>query len=94
MPGKVTIDRDTLIEALRHLEAIVPSLDRIGSSVAEMSETEHERVLSEFMRDWHVGRRLADVRRILSDVFDYDELERLFGDVETWELDHRKPESR
>jgi hypothetical protein len=93
MKERATLDRDALLEALRHLQVIVPSLDRIGSSAATMSEEEYRQVLSDFMHDWDVGRKLAEVRRTLSHAFDDDELEHAFEDVETWELDHRKPQT-
>jgi len=89
--GRIELDRDALVEALRHLEVIVPSLDRIGSSAAEMTDEEYRRVISDFVRNWHVGRRLAEVRRALSQAFEDDELERLFGEVETWAPNHPKP---
>lgn len=91
MAGKVEVDRDSLFEALRDLEVIVPSLDNIGSSTADMSEDEQRRILSDFIRDWHVGRRLAEVRRLISNAFDYDELKLLFGDTDIWRSDHRTP---
>ena len=93
MADKIAVDRDTLLRALEHLEVIVPSLDRIGSAGAEVSEDEHRRMLSDFMWEWGVGRRLAEVRRLLSDLFDYDELEHLFGELETWRVSRRKPDS-
>lgn len=93
MTEKVQLDRASLIEALGHLEVIVPSLDRIGSLMAELPIDEQHRVLSEFIIDWSVTRRLARVRRLLSEVLDYDDLEQLFGDVEVWSSDCRKPRS-
>ena len=63
----------------------------IGSSAAEMTDEEYRRVISDFVRNWHVGRRLAEVRRALSQAFEDDELERLFGEVETWAPNHPKP---
>jgi hypothetical protein len=94
MKGKVSLDRASIIEALSHLHVIVPSLDRIGYAEAEMKKDEAHRVLSDFMDDWSVAARLARVRRLLSEALDYDEEERLFGDVETWSLGARKPKKR
>jgi hypothetical protein len=91
MAQTVTLTRDKLIEALRHLEVIVPSLDRLGSAASDLSDDEYRRAIVDFVHDWHVGPRLAKVRKVLSEAFDYDELERLFGGVDTWEVDHRKP---
>jgi hypothetical protein len=93
MADKIAVDRDKLLVALRHLEVIVPSLDRIGSAGAEVSEDEHRRMLSDFMSDWEVGRRLSEVRRVLSDLFEYDELEQLFGELRSWRVSRRKPDS-
>lgn len=93
MAGRVTLDRDALVEALRHLDVIVPSLDRIGSAAATMSEEEYQRILSDFMHDWDVARKLAEVRRTLSDAFGDDELEHLFEEIEIWQPNHRKPQT-
>ena len=84
MAGTVVLDRDVLIDALRHLEVIVSSLDRIGSAGAEWSELEFSRRLSAFIIDWDVGRRLAEVRKALSQAFGEDELDELFGEVDMW----------
>src|SRR5687767_846269 len=91
MAEKVTLDRDAVIEALRHLDVLVSSLDRIGSATSSMSEEEHRKILADFVFDWDVTRRIIRIRRILSEPFGDDELEQLFDDVETWRLDQRKP---
>lgn len=91
MAERVMLDRDALITALKFLDAIVPSLDRIGSSASMMSEEEYKQVLSDFVHDWDVGRKLAEVRKTLAGAFGDDELEHLFEGIETWELNHRKP---
>ncbi len=91
MAGKVTLDRDAVIMALRHLEVIVPSLARIGSLGDEITRDEHARILVEFFDDWNIGPKLAEVRRILSEAFDYDEYEKLFEDVAVWTDFARKP---
>ena len=91
MSEKVQLGRASLIEALAHLEVIVPSLDHIGSFMRELPIEEQHRVLSEFIIDWTVGPRLAQVRHLLSEPLEYDELVKLFGDVEIWTSDHRKP---
>jgi hypothetical protein len=89
MADKVTLDREAVIAALRHLEVIVPSLDRIGSLHA--TSEERARILLDFFRDWDAGPRLARVRRILSEAFGYDEYENLFEDVPVWRDSERKP---
>ena len=75
MAGPIAMDRDAVLEALRHLGVIVPSLARIGSAGADLSKEDGQRLVAEFIDDWDVARRLAAVRRILSEGFDYDELE-------------------
>ena len=92
MADTVFIDRKLLLRALAHLEVIVPSLDHIGSAPSQWSEEEHDRALAAFVREWSVGPRLAEVRRILSDLVDYDELERLSAGIRTWRATDREPE--
>jgi hypothetical protein len=91
MADKVTLDREALIMALRQLEIIVPSLARMGSLGTEVTRDEHARILSAFFDDWDVGPRLAKVRRILSEAFEYGEYENLFEDVPVWRDAQRKP---
>jgi hypothetical protein len=90
----INVERDGLIKALRHLEVIVPSLARIGSFIRDVPDEEQHRVLAEFLLDWSIGPRLADVRELLSNAFDYEELERLVGNVEIWSSDNRKPKNQ
>jgi hypothetical protein len=93
MSMKIELDRDDLVEALRHLEIIVLSLDRIGSASTDMSGEEQRQVLSDFFDEWSVGARLRRIRHLLAAAFDYDELIELFGDAETWNSNHRRPTS-
>lgn len=88
MAASVTYDRDQIIAALRTLEQIVPSLARLGS-VSDRQEA--ATLLSQFVDDWSVGPKLAQIRTCLSEPFEYDELEKLMADVPTWTLGARKP---
>jgi hypothetical protein len=88
---KIEIERTSLIEALAHLNTVVVSISRIGSTTFDMPEMEQRKILSDFVTDWSVGPRLARVRRLLSAAFDYDELEELFGDGPHWRFDHPNP---
>lgn len=91
MSKEIRIKREDALRALRHLEMIVLSLDHIGSASTNMSKEEYDRVSSEFLDDWDVARRLADVRRILSEQFPdepgddgTDELERELEGTPHW----------
>jgi hypothetical protein len=94
----IEIDRAALIEALRGLEAIVVSLDRIGSASANLSKAEYDRLSSEFLDDWDVSRKLARLRTVLSQSFseelgadEMDELEREMQGLKYWSLADPKP---
>ena len=87
------IPRATLLRVISHLETIVISLDRIGSS----SEPNTDRVLVDFINDWSVFQRLAECRGLLSELFsrelgedDMDELERELRNVPYWRVNARK----
>lgn len=88
---KISIDRDTILSVLRELHIIVPALDRIGSEWQGHPRERFDRLLSDFMIDWNVTTRLANARAALSSLFDYDELEHLFGEIETWSISKPKP---
>jgi hypothetical protein len=95
---RVSYAREELLKVMRTLECVVVSLDRIGSSTAAMSQPDQDRILSEFVDQWDVSRRLAEARRILSESFSYelgeddmDELEREMQDVSFWSINKRAP---
>lgn len=83
--------KNAVIEMLRHLNAIVVSLDRIGSSSVDMPKYEYDRLSSEFLDEWEVSRRLSFIRSLLSEEIDYDELEVLMEDVPVWRFADRAP---
>jgi len=58
-----------------------------------MPDPEHDRLLAKFFDEWNVGPRLAEVRKILSEAFDYDEYEKLFEDIPVWSEATQKPPS-
>lgn len=87
----ISINRDLVVEILKHLEAIVPSLDHIGSCRDDLSDEEYRLFISEFIEDWSVASRLSYIRRKLSDLILYDDLEHLVADIPSWELNNRKP---
>jgi len=95
---KLCYERSKIIAALRDLNMIVVSLDRIGSCAEDLEEDEYHRVTSEFIDDWEVCRKLANLRMILSEPFstelgpdNMDELEREMQDVQYWSWNQRKP---
>ncbi len=90
----LTIRRSDLLRVLSHLECIVVSLDRIGSSQADNVDE----LTIAFLDDWNVFGRLAETRQILSGPFpeelgadDMEELERELADVPHWSVNARKP---
>ena len=94
--NEMAISRDDLVAALRNLEAIVVSLDRIGSCASEMGDDEYKNVLVSFLDEWRVFARLSEARRILSEPFGnelgndgMDELERELEGVRVWQKDSR-----
>lgn len=98
MSTEIRLKREDAVRALRYLEMIVVSLDRLGSASAGMTKEEFDRASSEFLDDWDVARRLAEVRRILSEQFPdepghdgMDDLERELEGTPHWTSKARKP---
>jgi hypothetical protein len=98
MSNEIRISRGDALRALRHLEMIVLSLDRIGSASVDMTKEEYDTASSEFLDDWGVTEKLAEVREILSDQFSrdagedgMDDLERELEDTPHWRFASRKP---
>jgi hypothetical protein len=96
--GQVAYAKGEIIHILRDFEAIVVSLDHIGSATASTGRAEQDQILADFIRDWAVFRRLAAARKFLSAPFPdalgddgMDELERAMQDVPCWELGARLP---
>src|SRR5262249_36235037 len=85
------ISREALLRCLYHLEILVPSLDRVGSCGHDLPKEVHNQITSDFVHEWSVGVRLAEIRRLLSLLLPYDELERLFGELPVWRFGSRKP---
>ena len=86
-----SISRDKLIMILYHLNIIVPSLDRIGSCHVDLKEEEFNRLISEFIIDWSVFRRLAEARNILEALMPLDDYEEMLEDIPVWNYNDRKP---
>ena len=94
----IQFPRSTIVHVLRDVEMLVVSSDRVGSSIAELSIEEQNRVLRAFVDDWNVFGRLSRIREILGDAFSrevgddgMDELERELQDVPFWRDHARKP---
>lgn len=94
----IAIRRSSLIKALRNIEVIVVSLDRLGSCAHEFSEQENNAMLARFFDEWNIFQKLADARMLLSEPFsvvlgedDMSELEREFTDLHYWSFNRRKP---
>jgi hypothetical protein len=96
--AEVTYQRDVVVTLLRHLNQIVVSLDRLGSSSHEFSREQFEAALARFVVDWDVFGKLAQVRSLLSEPFstqlgpdDMDEVERAMGGIVYWSSDQPTP---
>ena len=84
------------------LNLIVVSLDRIGSYYSECKTVEeYHALLSNFLDEWKIFRKLANARKILDSAFsrelgddDMDELEREFQDLQYWSMKNPKPRKR
>jgi hypothetical protein len=94
----VMLKKRDLIGILRDLNTIVVSIDRIGSSAPEISQESNERLLLDFLDQWNVWGKLAEIRAKLSEPFSselgkdgMDELEREMQNVPYWSLKRRKP---
>jgi hypothetical protein len=87
------------IEVLKELNLIVVSLDKIGSYYMDKDEGDFEKEITRVIVEWKVLRRLAEVRRILSEKFDntlgdddMDDLERVMEGLKYWEKPGDNPE--
>ncbi len=98
----VSYRRKDIIKVLKHLNMIVVSLDRIGSKYSEhegrKSDEELNALLADFIFDWNVCEKLANVRKILDTAFsrelddnEMDELEREFQGLQYWSRNNPKP---
>ena len=63
----ITLTKTEVIKILKELNILVVSLDRIGSYHNEISEQESNKIISDFINNWDVFRKLAKIRRILDD---------------------------
>jgi len=97
MKGRITYSRKKIIVALRTLNELVVSLDRIGSASYDMSKAEHDAVLSDFIQGHKIFRKVAQARAILSEPFpttigpdDMSELEREMENVPYWKPRKKK----
>ncbi len=96
---RLEYDRTAILGVLRDLNELVVSLDRIGSAYPRMPDAEWDAALSSFVVEWHVFRKLARARSVLSEPFstelgpdDMDELEREMKDLRYWSLSSRSGE--
>ena len=102
----ITISGVELIEALKEVEIILISLHKMGSYYGELlmnNENKHrldyEKETTRFIDEWLVTRKLAKIRRILSEQFDdtlgedsMDDLERAMEGLKYWQKPGDKAE--
>ena len=95
--NSIFIKKENLLMALKTLETIIVSMDRIGSSISTMSQEDVDTLTLNFLKDWNVFRKLSDVRKLLSEPFsdeiaedDMDELEREFKNLQYWSIKQPK----
>jgi hypothetical protein len=61
----VNINQAELLRVAQDLNAIVVSLDRIGSANAEVSRERLAAAVLDFFDDWHVFAKLANAREVV-----------------------------
>ncbi len=93
MSGRISYSRETIESILADLEVLVPSLDRLGSHYASADPQHRAAAVGTFVEDWSVFRRLSEMRRLLSEPFDYDDLELKLGNIPAWSPSQTKPPS-
>ena len=93
----ITYSRKNVVTVLRTLNEFVVSLDHIGSASYDMTKTEHDAALTDFIRRHKIFRKMAEARAILSEPFatklgadDMDDLEREMQDVRYWKATKKK----
>lgn len=91
MNERVEFDKAQVVQVLRWLEEIVLSLDQIETHAAGIEPSVMVQMKSDFIDDWDVCRKLAQIRSILSKPIAYDELEDLMADVPHWRFQARLP---
>ena len=102
---KVFYFKKDIIKVLEDLNMIVVSLDRIGSEYSEhegrKNDEELNALLTDFIFDWDVNRKLAKARKVLDAAFsrelgdgDMDELEREFQGLQYWSITNSKPSKK
>jgi hypothetical protein len=85
------LEKAKILKALRFLNMLVVSLDRIGSYAAGQ-KMDHAKLLQDFIRDFQVFKEAAEARTALGEFFDDEipdgqdasELEILMRDVKHW----------
>ena len=97
-PELVRLGLPQTLRALKNLESLVVSLDRLGSTRSDLTNGEFDRAVSEFVVRWKVTRKLADLRRMLADAYcksigsaGEKKLEKQLSNVPHWTSDNRKP---
>jgi hypothetical protein len=98
MEERISILRQDLVETVKFVDELVVSLDRIGSSTAELTAIERAKVADRYLDEWNVFRRASAVRRALAEYFDrelgsedMDELERELGGTVYWSPQGPRP---
>lgn len=94
----IAVRRGDLIEILRDLNRIVVSIDRIGSCASDMTKSQNDKLLLDFLDKWDVWSKLAKIRMKLSTYFatdigedGMDELEREMQNIQYWSETCRSP---
>ena len=97
----MNIRRAHVLSALRDLDCIVVSLDRLGSAHVDMPNGESERAVDDFIVRWRVAKKLSHLRGVLLKAYatSYgpggdDFLERHLEKVPCWTIKHRDPPRR
>ena len=95
----ITISGEDLINVLKEIELILVSLHDMGPYYVDHDKKNYEAETTRFIDEWQVTKRLAYVRKVLSEKFDLtlgdddmDDLERAMESVKYWSAEGDFPE--
>jgi hypothetical protein len=92
------LSRAEALEILREVNLVLISLHQIGSYYMDKDRSSYESETTRFIDEWQITRRLASIRRTLTEKFDLavgadkmDEIERALDDPQYWSAEGDTP---
>lgn len=93
MQETISYPKNKIIEAIKQINAVVVSLDRMGSYIATLPIEQQAEAHYKYEIDYNIFRKLSTARSLLHSVFsrelgedDMDELEREMQNIEYWNV--------